>query len=158
MLHGRKQKRLGISSSLFRGIWVISRSVMSLRKRPRCFRGNQGYYLAFLSTCIINQCAISNTEPEALVHLREHYLHKLTSKLNRSHTEQMSSGVGLSFSVTTQCQHRFPRLCGREMAFRTSENLATTESQENFIISKLVVIINLKGSGTTIYPLLDVIN
>ena len=44
------------------------------------------------------------------------------------------------------------------MAFRTSENLATTESQDSLIISKLVVITNLKDSGTTSYPVMDVIN
>ena len=44
------------------------------------------------------------------------------------------------------------------MAFRISEDLAPTESQDNVIISKLVVITNLKGSDTIVYPVIDEIN
>lgn len=72
-----------------------------------------------------------------------------------------SSGVGLTFFfflVTLQCQQRLPYPYGREMAFKTSEDLAPTESQDNVIISKLVVITNLKGSGTTVCPVIDEIN
>lgn len=71
-----------------------------------------------------------------------------------------SSGVGLTFFflVTLQCQQRLPYPYGREMAFKISEDLAPTESQDNVIISKLVEITNLKGSGTTVYPVIDEIS
>lgn len=58
--------------------------------------------------------------------------------------------MGMTFFIITQCQHTLPYVCGREMAFR--------KGLKTFVIFILLVITNLKSSGTIIYPIIDKIN